>query len=152
MKVKFNYGIRTYSGTIDEMTFESCNKGKLCLGHKHVKQALTENNTHMGAIGKNLVAVYKAAATEYKADLKTYDTRRKAETGKNPNLQTNAFGFFVKLMFAWAKTDPTHIDLTAITVSDIVTRDADVRTVKRAVTAAYLPSISNYADLNSDIQ
>ncbi len=36
MKVKFKYGIQTYSGTVDEMTFGSYRKGTLCIGRKYV--------------------------------------------------------------------------------------------------------------------
>jgi len=152
MKVRFKFGIKTFSGTADEMTYGSYAKNTLCLGRQYVTPDYTANNQHVGAIGKNLASVFKAAAAEYVADLKTYATRNGKENFHYGELAVTAYPLFVKMMFAWAKTDPTHIDLTAITVADIVTRDADVRTVKRAVDAGYLPHISDYADLTSDIQ
>ena len=34
MKVKFKYGIQTYSGTVDEMVYGSYRDGKLCIGRE----------------------------------------------------------------------------------------------------------------------
>jgi hypothetical protein len=54
MKVKFKYGIRTYSGTIDEMTYGSYRKGKVCIGRQWVLPKPTEQNTEIGAVATNL--------------------------------------------------------------------------------------------------
>jgi len=62
------------------------------------------------------------------------------------------FALFVKMMYAWQASDPTHIDLATVTIADIVALDAEVRTIARAVTAGFLPIIPLYADLTADIQ
>ena len=152
MKVKFKFGIKTFSGTAEEMTYGSYAKNTLCLGRQYVKPMLTANNAHMGAIGKNLASVFRAANAAYVNDFKTYATRYSKQHFAWGKKSPTAFTLFVRMMWAWAATDPTHIDLTAITVADIVTRDADVRTVKRAIDASYLLVVNPYNDLTSDIQ
>jgi hypothetical protein len=44
------------------------------------------------------------------------------------------------------------VDLASTTVGDIVTADADVRTVARAIGADFLAKVSSYDDLTADIQ
>jgi hypothetical protein len=64
----------------------------------------------------------------------------------------SAYNFFMKLMYAWQESDPEHVDLSTVTIADIVAMDADVRTVARAIGAMYLRRVRPYADLTSDIQ
>lgn len=152
MKVKLNYGIRTYSGTLDDMVFGSFNQGGYCQGRKYVKPVYTTNNQHMGAIGKNLKNVYHNAATAYVTDLKTYCTRNKKDNVPWTKRAPSPLAMFYKMMYAWSKTDPLHIDLTAVTIADIVTMDAEVMSLERAIDAGYLPSVKKYNDLTSEIQ
>ena len=42
MKVKLKYGIATYSGTIDEITFGSYKDDTLCIARKWVMPRLTD--------------------------------------------------------------------------------------------------------------
>jgi len=152
MKVKFRFGIRTYSGTADDMTYGSYKKGKVCIGREYVKPKYTGQNQLMGAIVKNLASVYHSTSVEYNTDLKTYVERARSYYMRTPKLQATAFSVFVQMLFAWYDTDPEHIDLSTVTVDDIVTKDADVRTLKRAIEAGFIPLIPVYDDLTSDIE
>jgi len=156
MKIRFNYGISTYSGTVDRMVYQAWYNFRLCLGRKFVYPTLTANNHLRGAIGKNLRSVMTSASVEYIADLKTYCQRNK-QFNKSRYLEflrpmPGPVAIFVKMMYAWFDTDPEHIDLSTVTVDDIVTKDADVRTLKRAVEAGFIPHIPVYEDLTSDIE
>lgn len=152
MKVKFKYGIETYSGKIDGMVFNSCRKGHLCIGREFVYPTLTTNNTNKGAITKNLAVVYHNASSGYQADLKSYGVRNGQENVSYDQMVPSGYNLFMKMMYAWAKTDPLHIDLTAVTVADIVTMDAEVMTLERAIDAGYLAKVSSYNDLTAEIQ
>jgi len=152
MKVKMNYPVRTLSGTVDDTVFGSFNHGGYCQSRKYVVPTYTTNNQHVGAIGKNLKNVYKAVNADYLRDLKTYCVRNKKQNIPWNRKAPASLMVFIAMMYAWAKTDPTHIDLSAITIADIVTRDADVRTIKRAIDAGYLRTVNPYADLTTDIQ
>ncbi|PKN74082.1 MAG: hypothetical protein CVU50_00460 [Candidatus Cloacimonetes bacterium HGW-Cloacimonetes-3] len=66
MKVQFKYGIKTYSGTADEMTYGSYRDGSVCIGRKYVVPSLTAQNTSLGAKLKNLADVFGDCSSGYK--------------------------------------------------------------------------------------
>ncbi len=142
MKVKFKFGIRTYSGTVDEMTFGSYRKHSVCIGRKYVTPILTANNTLVGSVMKNLAKVYSACSEGFKADLKLYAYRNTANVpaGKIP---PNAYAIFVRLMYNFAEADSEHIDLATITHSDLQTVGSDIATVADAVANGYLANVAN---------
>ena len=152
MKVKFKYGIKTYSGKVDEMVYGSFRHDNLCISREFVYPTLTEDNHLKGSMLKNLALVYHDADEDYVADLKTYSYRNGQSNVPKDKLVPTAFSMFLKMMYAWYETDPEHVDLTTVTVADIVTMDADVRTLARAVAAGFLPYITVYDDLTHGIQ
>jgi len=149
MKVKFKYGIRTYSGTLDEMTYGSYRNGSVCIGRKYIKPALTEQNVSMGEILKNLGSVYRDTSGEYQDDLKLYAYRNGKENIRSNQLAPTSYAIFVKMMFAWQESDPEHVDLATITVGDIVLADAPVISIATAIEADLLKSVSNYSELDN---
>ncbi|PKN78108.1 MAG: hypothetical protein CVU48_09430 [Candidatus Cloacimonetes bacterium HGW-Cloacimonetes-1] len=151
MKVKFNFGIKTYSGTVDEMVYGAYRKGNICIGRKYVTPALTEQNTAIGSIMKNLSAVYKEADPDYKGNLKTYSVLNSQQNVPKNMLAPTAYAIFVKMMFAWQKTSPETIDLAVVTVEDIVSQPAPVINVYGAIEAGYLHDVSGSESLVDDI-
>jgi len=151
MKVKFKFGIKTYSGTVNDMTYGSYRNGNLCIGREYVYPKITANNTEKGAIVRNLAKQYHLLNPDYLADLKTYAERNGQENVPKTKLIPTAFALFLKMMYAWYESDPEHIDLSEVTLEDTVSADADVRTIARAVEAEYLPYVSVYDDLTSGI-
>ena len=148
MKVIFKYGISTYSGTIDQMVYGSYRDGKLCIGREYVYPRLTEYNELLGSIAKNLSTLYAAASVDYKADLKTYCQRNGSENVPKTKLPPTAYAIFIKLMYAWQKSDPEHVDLASLTESDIGTLGQGiVDTLKSAIDSDLLASVSDHADL-----
>jgi hypothetical protein len=151
MKVKFKFGIKTYSGTVNDMTYGSYRNDNLCIGREYVYPKITENNTQKGLIVKNLSKQYHLLNPDYLADLKTYAERNGRENVPKTKLIPTAFALFLKMMYAWYESDPEHIDLTAVTLEDAVSADADVRTIARAVEAEFLPYVSVSDDLTAGI-
>jgi len=147
MKVKFKYGIRTYSGTVDEMVYGSYRGGRLCIARQWVYPRLTDNNTLLGGIGKNLAALWAEVSADYKADLKTYSQRHGTENVPKTQLVPNAYSLFIKMMYAWRDDDPEHVDLGTITGDDVDTIGANIATVKNCIDNGYLAKISVYDDL-----
>ena len=70
MKVNFKYGIKTYSGTMDEVTYGSYRKNTICIGRKYVKPRLTDQNALVGGKMKNLAIIYNDVSESYKQELK----------------------------------------------------------------------------------
>jgi len=156
MKVFFKYGFSAYSGMVDRMVYQAWFQGRLCLARRFTYPIITENNVKLGKIGSNLALVYRAASEFYIDDLKSY-TQRNSRENKPRNIDLwhpmpSSVALFVLMMYNWYLSDPQHIDLTTVTVADIVAMDADVRTIARAVTAGFLRKVRVYADLTADIQ
>ncbi|MCK9310485.1 MAG: hypothetical protein M0P99_09445, partial [Candidatus Cloacimonetes bacterium] len=120
MKVQFKYGIKTYSGTADDMTYGSYRDGDVCIGRKYKSPRITTQNTTMGAKLKNLANVYGDISSDYKNDLKAYAIKHEKLVTRD-KLAPNAFAIFVKMMFLFSKLDEGHIDLSTLTYSDLQT-------------------------------
>jgi hypothetical protein len=142
MKVKLKYGIATYSGTIDEITFGSYKDDTLCIGRKWVMPRLTDNNTLMGDIAKNLAAIYAECSANYKADLKSYAYLYGKALSPKDKLAPNGYSVFIKMMFAFAEANGASITLDTITFNDIQSLFSDITSVALAIESGYLPAIS----------
>lgn len=140
MKVKFNYGIKTYSGTLDNMTFGSYRKNSVCIGREYVSPRITENNLSMSAKMKNLALVFSSVSSGYKDDLKSYALANQANVPKG-KLPPSSYAIFVQMMFKFAKLDEGHIDLATVTYGDLSTLGEDISTIAAAVSNGYLQSV-----------
>lgn len=152
MKVQFRKNIRSYSGENEELVYQAFNRGWVCIGRDFVYPTLTANNHEKGAITTNLASVFRTANVTYRNDLAAYAQDNKAENLTKYDIAPRTFALFLKLMYAWYESDPTHVDLKNVTVADIVALDADVRTISRAVEAEFLPHITDASSYTNDIQ
>jgi hypothetical protein len=149
MKAQLKYGIAAYSGTIDEITFASYKNGAVCIARKYVVPTLTEHNTRMGDIAKNLSALYADCSEGYKSDLRTYADIYGKEKSPRKRLNPNAYSLFVKMMYGFAEISGESVDLASITYNDIQTLFVDLTDLASSIEAGYLPKVSNYELLDS---
>ncbi len=148
MKVKFKYGIRTYSGTVDEMVYGSYRKNRICIGRVYVYPRLTENNKKVGTIGKNLAGIWNVGDSEFKADFKLYALRYGVEHVPGNRLPPNAYSLWVKMMWDWAKTEE-NIELETLTAEDFSVSNAKISSVKACVENGFLPKVHGYDDMTN---
>ena len=147
MKVKFKYGIRTYSGTIDEMVYGSYRKHRLCIGRQYVYPRLTANNERLGNIAGNLRLLWDEFSAGWKNDLATYALRNGSENVPKTKLIPSRYALYVKIMYAWAADDPTHVDLTSLNAEDLASLGTPIATVKDAIESGYLAPVKIFSDL-----
>ena len=147
MKVIFKYGIRTYSGTIDEMVYGSYRDDKLCTGREYVYPTLTAQNTLIGNVATNLRLLWDEVSEGYRDDLKAYALRNASENIPKTRLAPTAYALYIKLMYGWQKADPEHVDLEMVTNEDITALGSTISTVKNCIDNGYLDSVSVYDDL-----
>jgi hypothetical protein len=152
-KVWYKFGIGAISGTLADGTHMPAKSKLVGYMRRWVMPILTANNTLFGAIAINLESVWNNAEAGYRADAALYAQRYAVQYGGESdwNPAYSCYAWWTKMMFAWQKTDPLHIDLTTVTIADIVTADADVRTWERAIDAGYIRTITLYSDLTNDI-
>lgn len=151
MKAKLKYGIAAYSGTIDEITFASYKNGAICIARKHVMPTLTENNTRMGNIAKNISNLYADCSEGYKSDLRTYADIYGKERSSRKRLNPNAYSLFIKMLYCYSTDSGENVDLESLTINDIQTLFVDISTLASAIDAGYLPKVSNYLLLDNEI-
>ena len=140
MKAKFKYGIATYSGTIDEITFGSYRKDTVCIARKYVIPRLTEHNTQMGSQLKNLATVWADVSSGYKDELKIYAAKNLANTPKG-KLPPTSFSIWVQMLYLFSELDGGHIDLATLAYSDLATVGEDILSIASAVENGYLASV-----------
>jgi len=151
MKVKFKYGIKSYSGTLDEMTYGSYNDGDVCIGRKYVKPETTDNNLLMGDIMQNLADVYKKSSEFYRNDLYLFSRRNAKQNVPKGRIAPNGYALFLAMMYAWAADNPSTVDLLTIDIEDIQSTTAPVNRVADAIDNGYLPRVREYSDLISEM-
>lgn len=155
MKVTFKYGIGSYSGTVDLMTFKpSTRAGLASIGRRWVMPKLTTQNTNIGDAAKNLKTIWAAASAGYKANLKSYADLYNSEMydGTDPFFKfQNAYSIWIRAMYAWRLSSPGTINLSTLTISDMKTLSSPLLTVKDTVDAGYLPAVTGYADLHDEL-
>lgn len=149
MKVRFKYGIRTYSGTVDEMTYGSYRKGRLCIGRQYVVPKRTEQNDVLGSSAKNLAEVWRAASDEFKADYKIYAGLYATYVSKANELPPNAYALYVKAMHHWAAGEDPVVDLTLLQVEDMATLGTGINSIANCVSNNHLPAVPGYENLNN---
>ena len=150
MKVKLKYGIRTYSGTLDELTFGSYFQDRVCIARKYVVPRLTDQNSLMGNKMKNLAVIYEDVSDSYKQELKQYALLNAVNVPKR-KLLPNAYALWVKMMFKFAKADPEHIDLTTLTYSDLQTMGDDILSIASAVVNGYMANVPGAETLTANM-
>ena len=149
MKVKFKYGIRTYSGTVDEMTYGSYRKGRVCIGRRYVVPKATDQNVIFGEAGANLAKVWRAASAEYRTDFKLYSALYGTYVCKGNELPPNGYALFIKAMHNWAKSEEPPVELDYLQVEDVSTLGAPISSVANCIGAGFLPSVPGQENLNN---
>ena len=150
MKVTFKHGIASFSGTISESVFWPTFNKLASYMRKYVVPKLTENNTRMGDIAKNLASVWSEVGSGYKDEMITY-CQRLTVSQADPNdpfaPRYTSFAIWLKMMFLFSKLDSGHINLTTITYSDLQTVGEDILCIAVAVENDYLTDVPNADEL-----
>jgi len=152
MKVTFKYGIGTFQGKIDNSVFWPQKSGLASVMRKFTYPTLTSQNTKIGKIGKNLALIWSVIDPGWKADISTYAQRYYTQYGSEDMFDParSPYAFYTKVMWNWYKDDPDNIDLSTITMEDIMaTGTGKIDTVKKCIENGYLRSIDMYQDLDN---
>ncbi len=148
MKVGFENAVAYYSGKYDEVVYQDWFHGKLCFARKYAYPELGKVHEDMRQIGLNLSSLYDEADPLYITDLKAYAKKNynqnRTSIKRLMHKMPSSKALFIHCMWVWYKSDPTHIDLKTVTLSDIMTLDSPVQTVAKCVTAKYLKRVAGY--------
>ena len=155
MKVKFTQLVAYMKGRSDNTVLFAAPSKTFGIARRYVYPTITDNNRNKGIQMRNLATFYHAVSATYLLDLQAYARQYYSEHQDMPDMQIaspNPFAHLMRMCFNWSQSDPEHVDLGSITVADAVALDADVRTIKRAVEAGFLPVVSGYLAWTAGIQ
>jgi hypothetical protein len=153
MKIKFKYGIKSFSGLFDEMIFANYERDKVVIGRMYnPSPRVTENNTLMGTIMQNITKLWAASSETYKKDCKNYAYKMFGLPMFDGKISGNGFSVFVKILWAASKDTENPLDLMALSVDDLeVEAYSQIESVKVCVENGYLPVVDGYEAYNSKI-
>ncbi len=150
MKVTFKNNVKAYSGSIDGTTFSTLNHGDLCYMKKYTVPKLTVQNTLLGNIFKNLANIWHEIADGYKSDFGLYALRYTSQHIPNDQFPWHSYTCYIRMMFQ-AKTQNPALDLTTLTLAQIISQNIPIQTVAAAIEAGLLDTVAPYADLDKPI-
>jgi hypothetical protein len=146
MKVKFKYGIKSYSGTLDDLVYANYKKCNMVIGRRLVEREDTDQNRIIGNGGVKISSIYKLLREEYKQDLAKYAKRRGELESSQGKLVANRFMVFVKLCYAACQGMNHSSDVASLSLDDF-SISVGLMNVKSAIEAGYLEEIDSYDDL-----
>ena len=153
MKVKFRFGIKSYSGTLDELNYANFEDRSVVIGRMlPANRELTEQNVTMGNKMNKIGEFYAGISDAFKADLKAYAKKMYNLKAYKKGIAGNTYSTFVKLLWEASKLDENPISIEALSVDDLLIGSYAVfDSVKVAVENDLLPKVDGYEDLTNSI-
>lgn len=147
MRVKFKYGIKSFSGTLDELTYANYESVNIVIGRKKLVSGDSEHKRDFGEIAIEISKLYRELSTGFMDDLRAYAKkmyRLKAFSDKIPG---NAYSVFHKMMRSAIKDPESPIDVGNIYTGNILPGQySRVNTIKEAVENGHLPVVPGYEE------
>lgn len=145
MKVKFRFGIKSYSGTVDEMTYSNYESRDVVIARMYnPSQVVTANNVAMGNKMIKIGEFYQDVEPLYKADLESYATKMFNLPAFQGKLSGNKFSVFVKLLWAASKAATNPIAIDSISIDDASLGSyPTIETISAAIAAGLLPDVAD---------
>jgi len=152
MKVNLVNWLRAYDGRLGNLVYYSLYNGRVCLARKDRYPTIGDNHHKMKAIFSHIKDLYHEASPDYREDLRRYATlqareyrRYYGQKGKQP---ANAFALFNKCLWAWAKSANEEIDLSTITIAELIGMGSPVCRIMDCVASGYLRKVTNWEALS----
>ena len=151
MRAKFQYGIKSYSGTVDGINFANYASRNVVIGRMVPEnRTITAANVEMGNKMIKISNLYEACTDAYKQDLELYTLKMYKLKPYRNRIAGNKFSSFVKMIWAASKDPANPLDIMSLTTDDLeVGSYSQIETVKAAVENGYLPKVDGYEELDA---
>lgn len=144
MKVKFKYGIGSYSGTLDMATFYETKRGGASFMRKWVKPRETVQNVRLASVSKSIANIWSQTSQGYKDQMFTYCNLYEA-TGPdaaNPfHVKITSYAMFTRMMYKFEEMKGGSVNLVSITFQDIESLFTELTNVYTACLEGYLVNV-----------
>lgn len=153
MKVKFRFGIKSYSGTLDELTYANYEDRNVVIGRMMPEnRELTAQNVSLGSKLVKVGVFYKVIADGFKDDLKAYTKKMYELNAFDGKLRGSHWSTFVKMMWKASQDADSPVDLESLSIDDLNLGSYNkIASVKVAIDNGYLPVVPGYEDFTSTI-
>ena len=144
MKVKFKYGIASFSGTIESAVYYATPGGQASFMRKYVVPKPTTQNTTLGTNAKNLALFWEGVSAGYKQEAKTYASlyfQQNQTPGDDFQVVLSNFSTFIKMMYSFAEANVGTVTLDSVTYNDVVSLFSEITTIAGAIDEGFLPNV-----------
>ncbi len=153
MKVKFKYGIKSYSGTLDDMVFANFEDRNVVIGRMlPADREATPQNEIIASNSRIISTFYKSLSAAYKQDLTEYAKKMFNLKAYSNRVAGSGYSVFNKII--WAANDDTGnpLDISSLSADDIVAGTyPQIDTIKAAVENGYIPMVGGYEEFNNPL-
>lgn len=154
MKVKFKYGIKSFSGTHDELVFANYEDYGVVIGRMLPRSGEPTPNQEM--MGKRLSILgglwNSCVSAGYKADLAVYAQKYSLLPERSGSVGVNAFSVFVKAVYAAYNDVSTNFEIEDMTCDDLqIDAYPYLDNVADMVDNGFLPEVFGYELLTASI-
>ncbi len=153
MKVKFRFGIKSYSGTLDELVYANYADRSIVIGRMLPKfEELTPQNISIQSKASIIANLYEAISDDFKTDLTSYTKKMYKLREFKDKLRGNAYSTYVKMIYGAANDTETPLDIESLSPDDLsLGVYAKIDNVKTAVENGYLPKVRGYEDYTNTL-
>ncbi len=153
MKVKFKYGIRSYSGALDDLVYANYADRDVVIGRMLPRNhEITAQNIAMGSKAIALSTIYAEVSDGFKEDLAAYLKKMYQLKEYRGKIKGNTYTTFVKMMWGASKDSENPLDIESLSVDDLALGAyTQIENVKVAVENGYLPKVTGYEEYTKSI-
>ncbi|MBI9032553.1 hypothetical protein JEZ13_11215 [bacterium] len=153
MKVKFRFGIKSYSGTLDELVYANYADRSIVIGRMLPKfEELTPQNISIQSKASLIANLYEAISDDFKADLTSYTKKMYKLKAFKDKLRGNAYSTYVKMIYSAANDTENQLDIDSLSADDLALGVySQINSVQVAVENGYLPKVKGYEDYTNTL-
>ncbi len=147
MKAYTRYGLKGYTGNVDDMVFYTLPNCDVMIGRRKPRHFVeAAQHEQYRQTSNNLWKIKPSQA--YKDDFKVYTSLYKDLPDAKRSV-SGWYNLYIKLL--WDMQKAGLVDLKTLTKQQIIDNNLPCKSVKTAVDAGYLPVVLNYQLLDSEI-
>lgn len=153
MKVKFKYGIKSYSGTLDELVYANFEDRSVVIGRMlPVDRERTAQNETVSTYAGKMADFYQAISDGFKEDLKAYTKKMYRLKPYAKKIAGSFYSVYTKMMWSASKDPEQPIDIESLTSSPIVSGTfPSIDTLKTAIENGHLPLVDGYEEFTHSL-
>lgn len=153
MKVKFRFGIKSYSGTLDELNYANFEDRSVVIGRMlPANREITAQNLTMGSRLTKISQLFAGVSEGFKADLTAYAKKMYKLKAYRKGVAGNKFSTFTKMIWEASKDTSSPLGIDSLSVDDMLLGSySQISTVKDAIDNGYLPKVEDYESYSNPI-